>query len=183
MQSMHKYILLVVLGLAVIPAGIWAFDWFSPIQKTELKTNQSALCEAHGLEAGQCPFCDSSLIETQGFCAGHGVPEALCHRCQSGLEAAFRKQGDWCGGHDLPESQCEICNPGVLDKYRKNAGHPDAQAGVSGESGDTSFFDDFDDAGDMETFPRYKKSPAIGCTTQPWGKSTGCSSRGSHSRL
>jgi len=163
MRSIRMYILLVVLGLAAIPMGIWAFDWFSPLKQTEPGPAQSTLCEAHGLEPGQCPFCDASLIETQGFCAGHGVPEALCHRCRPGLEAAFRKQGDWCGGHNLPESQCEICNPGILDKYRDN----DEVSGVSGEipasAGDTSFFDDF---GDQQTFPRYKKSPAIGCTTQ-----------------
>jgi cobalt-zinc-cadmium efflux system membrane fusion protein len=29
-----------------------------------------------------------------------------------------------------------------------------------------SFFDDFDAPDDVETFPRFKKSPAVGCTTQ-----------------
>ena len=93
MQSMRKYILLVVLGLAAISVGIRAFDLFSPTSKTGPETGQSVLCEEHGLKPGQCPFCDSSLIETQGFCAEHRVPEALCHRCRPELEGAFRKQG------------------------------------------------------------------------------------------
>jgi cobalt-zinc-cadmium efflux system membrane fusion protein len=170
MKSMRIYILLVVLGLAVIPVGIWAFDWFSPIQKIGAETGKPAICEEHGLTTGQCVFCDSSLIETQGFCAEHGVPEALCHRCRPELEGVFRKQGDWCGGHNLPESQCEICNPGVLDKYRKNTEAPGVSAEIPAKTpagaGDTSFFDGFDDFDDPETFPRYKKSPTIGCTTQ-----------------
>jgi cobalt-zinc-cadmium efflux system membrane fusion protein len=158
MRSMRIYILLAVLGLAAIPIGIQAIDLFSPTQKTEPESEQSAVCAEHGLKPGQCPFCDSSLIETQGFCNGHGVPEALCHRCRPELESAFRKTGDWCKGHNVPESQCERCNPGILDKYRQTdlPGRPS-----SGE--DLSFFDEFDD---VDTFPRYKKSPAIGCTTQ-----------------
>jgi membrane fusion protein, heavy metal efflux system len=163
MRSMHKFILVAVLCLAAVPAGIQAFDFFKSDPKTEANIGKSTLCEEHDLKPGQCPFCDPGLIKTEGFCRGHGVPEALCHRCRPELEEAFRKNGDWCGGHNLPESQCEICNPGVLDKYRDN----EEVSGVSGEipasAGDTSFFDDF---GDQQTFPRYKKSPAIGCTTQ-----------------
>lgn len=158
MQSMRKYILLAVLGLAAIPVGLWAFDLLSPVPQTESEPAQSVLCEEHGLKTGQCPFCDSSLIETLGFCTGHGVPEALCHRCSPELEDAFRKQGDWCGGHNIPESQCEICNPGILDKYKQT----DLPVLQSKEE-NLSFFEKFDD---VDTFPRYKKSPAIGCTTQ-----------------
>jgi cobalt-zinc-cadmium efflux system membrane fusion protein len=174
MKSMRIYILLVVLGLAVIPVGIRAFDWFSPIPKIETESVSSAMCEEHGLISGQCPFCDPALIETQGFCAGHGVPEALCHRCSPELEAAFRKQGDWCGGHNVPESQCEICNPGILDKYNSfqaqtglsvTCGSIRSSESLSGAESD-NFFDDFDGSDDVETFPRYKKSPAVGCTTQ-----------------
>lgn len=175
---MRIYILLVVLGLAAIPVGIRAFDLFSPAPNTETEPGKFVLCEEHGLEPGQCPFCDSRLIETQGFCSGHGVPEALCHRCRPELEGAFRKQGDWCGGHNVPESQCEICNPSILDKYvqperklrqtdindkYRKTDPSGLSAGIPAGAGDTSFFDDFDDP---EAFPRYKKSPSIGCTTQ-----------------
>jgi len=177
MQSMRMYILVAVLCLAAIPAGIQAFDFFKSDQKNQPETGKLILCEEHGLKSGQCPFCDPGLIETQGFCRGHGVPEALCHRCRPGLEDAFRKMGDWCGGHNLPESQCEICNPGVLDKYESFMAMP-GQTGSSCTSGtarssgcqsgaaDDSFFDDFDEADDVETFPRFKRKPSAGCTTQ-----------------
>ncbi len=68
----------------------------------------------HGLTPGECPFCDETLIETMGFCAGHGVPEAFCTKCNPAVIAGFKATGDWCAGHNIPESQCTICNPGLL---------------------------------------------------------------------
>ncbi len=163
MQSMHKFFLVVVLCVAAIPAGIQAFDFYKSDQKDQPETAKSILCEAHGLAPDQCPFCDSRLIDTRGFCAEHGVAEALCHRCRPELEGAFRKTGDWCGGHNLPESQCEVCNPGVLDKYRENTKTSGFSVGISGNTEDTSFFDDFDE---QQPFPRFKRKPAVGCMTQ-----------------
>ncbi len=52
-----------------------------------------------------------------GWCAGHGVPESVCTRCDSSLIAKFKAAGDWCGGHGLPESQCDICNPGAANRW------------------------------------------------------------------
>lgn len=69
-----------------------------------------ANCE-HGIATAKCPFCTPSLIETMGFCGGHNVPEALCVKCNSYLEVAFKAKGDWCNDHNTPESQCAICNP------------------------------------------------------------------------
>lgn len=40
----------------------------------------------------------------------HGLPEALCPRCDPSLEAAYRHRGDWCGEHGLPESMCPLCD-------------------------------------------------------------------------
>jgi cobalt-zinc-cadmium efflux system membrane fusion protein len=65
----------------------------------------------HGIDQARCPFCTPALIESEGFCAGHGVAEALCVKCRPYLEAAFRAEGDWCGAHGTPESQCATCNP------------------------------------------------------------------------
>lgn len=65
----------------------------------------------HTLQAADCPFCTPSLLETEGFCGGHGVPEALCTRCHAALIPAFKAKGDWCAEHELPESQCALCNP------------------------------------------------------------------------
>ena len=41
----------------------------------------------------------------------HGVPEALCTKCNPKLEPVFRAKGDWCGEHGFPESICPTCNP------------------------------------------------------------------------
>lgn len=41
----------------------------------------------------------------------HGVKKTICTRCNSKLEAVFKKKGDWCAEHKRPESQCVKCNP------------------------------------------------------------------------
>jgi cobalt-zinc-cadmium efflux system membrane fusion protein len=45
-----------------------------------------------------------------GMCE-HGLPEALCTKCQPALAAVFQAKGDWCDEHGFPESFCPICNP------------------------------------------------------------------------
>ncbi len=49
--------------------------------------------------------------EEAAFCEEHGVPEAMCTKCNPDLIAGFKESGDWCGGHGFPESVCPICNP------------------------------------------------------------------------
>ena len=49
----------------------------------------------------------------EDWCAGHGVPESQCTRCNPALIPAFKATGDWCAEHQLPESQCLKCNPGL----------------------------------------------------------------------
>ncbi len=65
----------------------------------------------HMLTPAACPFCTPARLETEGWCAAHGVPEAVCTRCHAELIAAFQAQGDWCAEHALPESQCVACDP------------------------------------------------------------------------
>lgn len=67
-------------------------------------------CE-HQIPKAKCPFCTPSLIESEGFCTGHNIAEALCVKCSPFLEAAFKAKGDWCNEHNTPESQCVICHP------------------------------------------------------------------------
>lgn len=74
-----------------------------------------AACE-HTIAPEKCPFCTPALIDTDGFCDGHGVAEALCVKCRPFLEAAFKAKGDWCAEHATPESQCALCNPELKDK-------------------------------------------------------------------
>lgn len=73
------------------------------------------VCE-HTLSPARCPFCLPARIEDLGVCPEHGVPEALCSRCDASLIPAFKATGDWCGGHGVPESQCVICDPSRAPK-------------------------------------------------------------------
>ncbi len=70
--------------------------------------HDDSLCR-HELVVEACPFCSPDLIAKMGECPGHGVPEALCSRCNPALIPGFKAEGDWCAGHNLPESQCAIC--------------------------------------------------------------------------
>lgn len=51
------------------------------------------------------------------WCAEHGVPEAICARCDTKLAADFQQKGDWCAEHGVPDSQCFICHPELKDKF------------------------------------------------------------------
>jgi membrane fusion protein, heavy metal efflux system len=48
--------------------------------------------------------------ETAGKCE-HGIPPALCTKCNPALAAVFQAKGDWCEAHGFPESFCPTCNP------------------------------------------------------------------------
>lgn len=45
------------------------------------------------------------------WCAGHGLPESKCTKCNSELIPRFQAVGDWCDEHGFPESACPVCNP------------------------------------------------------------------------
>ncbi len=45
------------------------------------------------------------------MCAEHGVPEAICTKCNPKLIPVFKAKGDWCEEHGFPESVCPICHP------------------------------------------------------------------------
>lgn len=51
------------------------------------------------------------------WCNEHGVPEAICARCNSKLIADFKAKGDWCKEHNRPDSQCFICHPELEAKF------------------------------------------------------------------
>lgn len=52
----------------------------------------------------------------EGLCGEHGLPEALCTKCNPALAAVFKARGDWCSEHDVPESICPTCSPGAAAK-------------------------------------------------------------------
>jgi len=84
-------------------------------QIEETAAEESSDCP-HSVSDSICPFCHPELKETLGFCHGHGVPEAVCTRCNPLVIPAFKAMGDWCAGHEIPESQCTLCNPELLEK-------------------------------------------------------------------
>jgi cobalt-zinc-cadmium efflux system membrane fusion protein len=61
----------------------------------------------------------------------HGLPEALCPRCDPSLEAAYRHRGDWCGEHGLPESMCPLCDHGGgHEEHEEHEVHGDDEHGA-----------------------------------------------------
>lgn len=90
--------------------------------QTTSKTDASGRCP-HDIKQEKCPFCKPALIESDGFCAEHGVAEALCVLCRPYLKAAFRAKGDWCKEHEAPDTQCVACHPELKEKMRPGAGH------------------------------------------------------------
>jgi cobalt-zinc-cadmium efflux system membrane fusion protein len=53
------------------------------------------------------------------WCGEHGVPEAICARCNPKVAAECQKKGDWCKEHNHPESQCFLCNPKRAEQFAK----------------------------------------------------------------
>lgn len=95
----------------------------------------------HEIKQEKCPFCNTKLVESEGFCGEHGVAEALCFQCRPYLKAAFRAKGDWCKEHEAPDSQCVACHPDLKDKMKPGAGHggaaPSPTAGAKPAGGQT----------------------------------------------
>ncbi len=77
-------------------------------------------CERGSTEAQPARATPRGSATAEGMCSEHGVPEALCTKCNSALAAVFKAKGDWCEAHGFPESFCPVCNP--------NARFPDVGA-------------------------------------------------------
>lgn len=116
MKNTMWIVLALLVAAAAAVGGLYGAKAFLG-SGTGSEKSAPAACEAHGV--ARCPFCDPTLLESMGFCSGHGVPEAICTRCRDDLDASFKAQNDWCAEHGLPESQCETCNPGALAKFAK----------------------------------------------------------------
>lgn len=54
----------------------------------------------------------SASATASGRCE-HGLPRALCTKCNPSLVPVFKAKGDWCEEHGFPESFCPICKPGA----------------------------------------------------------------------
>lgn len=112
-----KNILLTIGSIAIVTAGISATilaDQYGLLPGLAPNTESGATGCPHTLSIEKCPFCDETLIEKEGQCGEHGVPEALCYQCRPQLIPAFKASYDWCREHGVPESQCYDCNPQLL---------------------------------------------------------------------
>lgn len=98
--GMASFVFLVVAGVMLWFTGNLHFG-------AQVAAEASVAPESgHNLERGP---------QSEGLiCAEHGVPEAVCVRCNPSLAADFKARGDWCAGHHVPESQCSICNPNLV---------------------------------------------------------------------
>ncbi len=153
-------ILLLALGFGAI-VGADRLGWINgSASDTAAKPAESTGCP-HGMPDMTCPFCDDSLIDSMGFCHGHGVPEALCVPCWPALVTAFKAVGDWCGAHERPESQCELCNPGTLAKFAPR----DAQAAETQKEAAEPVPSRAESQLSDDQTPRYLRSPNVTCST------------------
>ena len=69
--------------------------------KTDVERTASAQASASASPSAAAP----------DFCPEHGVPKAVCTKCNPKLAAVFKAKGDWCNEHGFPESFCPICHP------------------------------------------------------------------------
>ncbi len=112
---MKKNIIIAAVLIIAGAAGAYLYLNISRSSKSTTVSNVGdAFCRVHQIAEKDCPWCDASLITKLGMCPGHGVPEALCSRCNAALIPGFKAEGDWCAGHGLPESQCAACREGQL---------------------------------------------------------------------
>lgn len=65
------------------------------------------------------------------WCFEHGVPDAVCTRCNAALIPKFKVENDWCAEHGLPESQCTLCHPEVRQKWAALRPESDPRTGAT----------------------------------------------------
>src|SRR5690606_35052656 len=105
---------LLTAALCVALAGTAALFVVDPFDCRDPAGGRAADACPHTLPAARCPFCTPERVEALGPCVEHGVPEALCTRCNAELIPAFEARNDWCAEHAVPESQCTLCRPALL---------------------------------------------------------------------
>jgi len=78
---------------------------------------------------------DQNPTDPDTWCFEHGVPKAVCTRCDPTLIPNFKEAHDWCNEHGVPESQCVQCNPDCRAKW--DAMRPGAPQGDGTRRGST----------------------------------------------
>lgn len=75
-----------------------------------LALSMTACKERSEKEPAKDQTASASPAKAEGRCE-HGLPPALCTKCNPALAAVFQAKGDWCAEHGFPESFCPICKP------------------------------------------------------------------------
>lgn len=81
-------------------------------------------CAGHGVPESKCTKCNPELIEqfkaSGDWCDEHGFPESVCPVCnpQPPPGRASAQPADWCAEHGLPESKCTTCNPELIEQFK-----------------------------------------------------------------
>lgn len=70
-----------------------------------------AACEDGAVHRGAGGLATPLALATSVARCEHGLPPALCTKCNPALAAVFQAKGDWCAEHGFPESFCPICHP------------------------------------------------------------------------
>ena len=94
----------------------------APDAVAELSTAADDWCAGHGLPESKCTKCNPELIAgfkaAGDWCAEHGFPESACPVCNPQTPPGEAGASDWCVEHGLPESKCTKCNPSLTEAFK-----------------------------------------------------------------
>ena len=89
---------------------------------------EESLCIAHGVSAGKCFICDSTLREPgRLWCREHARYEDRCFECHPELRDQNRL---YCEEHGLYEDECFFCHP-ELTAGESSSDHPETGRGLA----------------------------------------------------
>ncbi len=132
---MRKFAIMIAIVLVGGGASAYWYTRTGPVQSAG--SSKDHICK-HLLPGDKCPFCTPSLFQKMGECIEHGVPEALCWKCNRKLVQAFEIEKDWCREHNYPESMCPICRGSVgkaeanhIEKSEVDVGELNAHDGAT----------------------------------------------------
>lgn len=101
--------LAIIVAIVLIGGGASAY-WYTGTNHAQVAGLLDDKTCKHHLIKDKCPFCTPALVQKMGQCKEHGVPEALCWKCNPELVQAFKLEKDWCNEHHSPESLCPVCH-------------------------------------------------------------------------
>ena len=117
MSKSARLSILVAVALLLAGASCQRPGGEPPAASEASEAAASAASEATASEAAARPperargALGARVGDPADWCAGHGLPESACAKCDPSRAARFRAAGDWCEEHGFPESVCPTCSP------------------------------------------------------------------------